>query len=290
MNVRHPVCAGSFYEADASGCREHAQKLLDSVRLPDDLPATVYGGIVPHAGWVYSGLLAATTVKALLGHADAATVVLFGADHTGAARKGEVYESGAWQSPLGDAPIDEEVASAVLASDNAFRANTAAHAREHSLEVLVPLLQAACPPVKIVPIAVPPTPLAAAIGQAVGRTLAGRFPHARVIGSTDLTHHAGHFPAPGGRGETGVKWTQRNDRRMLDLLEAMAGDQIVAEAAAHSNACGAGAAAAATAACREMGARQGRVLAYDHSYRIVHQKYPYELDDTTVGYASVVFV
>ena len=288
MNIRPSAFAGAFYDAGPQRCRLHAQRLLDGAQLPTDLD-TIVGGIVPHAGWVYSGPLAAATVRAVFARGDVGTVVLFGADHRGGVRKGEVYESGFWQTPLGEAAIDEEVASAILAAGGDLRANAQAHAQEHSLEVLVPLLQIANPNVRIVPIAVPPLDAAVAIGQAVGRVLAAKFPHVRVIGSTDLTHHGGHFPAPGGCGEKGVQWAEKNDRRMIDLLTAMAAEKIVPESDERMNACGAGAAAATVAACRELGARTGRLLAYDNSYRIVHAKDPYELDETTVGYASVVF-
>lgn len=288
MNVRQPVQAGGFYEASPDACRRHAAKLLAAAQAPQDLPSPLYGGLVPHAGWMYSGSLAALTIKAIAA-GGMPTVVLFGADHTGSVRKGEVYESGAWRTPLGDVPIDEELAAALLAESDCLRANGQAHAREHSLEVQIPLLQLAQPSVKIVPIAVPPTPLAVQIGRAVGKTLAAKFTKARIIGSTDLTHHGGHFGSPGGHGEVGVKWTQRNDRRMIDLIEALAADEVITEADAQGNACGAGAVAAAIAATKEVGATRGICLAYTNSYRVVHEKYPYELDDTTVGYASVVF-
>jgi MEMO1 family protein len=288
MNTRPAVRAGAFYEGNPANCRRHARKLLDAVALPPDLPATLYGGIVPHAGWTYSGKLAAMTVRAVLAQPAVTTIVLLGADHFGTVRKGEVYDSGAWQTPLGEAEVDAAVASAVLAAGGDLRSNPAAHAEEHSLEVLIPLLQVAREGIKIVPIGVPPTELAVRIGQVVGWAV-GRFPHVRVIGSTDLTHHAGHFPAPGGRGLTGVQWTEANDKRMVDLLVSMEAAQIISEAEARGNACGAGAAAAAVAACRQMGAERGLCLGYTNSYRVVHDTYPHDPDDTTVGYASVVF-
>jgi len=81
-----------------------------------------------------------------------------------------------------------------------MRANPQAHADEHSLEVQTPFIQILSPSVQIVPIGVPPTDRAVEIGQVIGRVLAENFPNARVLASSDMTHHAGHFPAPGGRG------------------------------------------------------------------------------------------
>jgi hypothetical protein len=289
MNIRHPVVAGAFYEAAASSCEHHAQRLLGAVKLPSTLPQPLYGGLVPHAGWAYSGLLAATTFQALAAQGPLETVVLLGADHTGSARQGEVFDSGVWRTPAGEVQVDGELARALIAADPLLRSNPQAHSQEHSLEVQVPILQAINPNVKIVPIGVPPAQIATAIGRAIGRVLAQKFPKAVVVGSTDLTHHGGHFGSPGGRGRAGAAWTAANDRRMLDLIEAMNADEVIREADEHFNACGAGAIAATIAATRELGAAKGITLEYTNSYQIVHARYPDDPDDTTVGYASVVF-
>jgi len=278
-----------FYESSPGPCRTHAERLLASAEVPDDIPKPLYGGLVPHAGWSYSGAVAARTFRVLLAAGEFRSAVLFGADHTGTVRRGEVYDSGMWRTPLGDVAIDEKLAAAVLAAGDCCRANPDAHAAEHSLEVQVPLLQVLAPEVKIVPIAVPPTDLAVEIGRTVAQAIGDRAQEVCIVGSTDLSHHGGHFPAPGGRGEVGEKWTRANDRRMLDLIEAMNAEAIVPEAHERMNACGAGAIAATVAACKALGAEKGICLEYTNSYTIVHQKQPYELDDTTVGYASVVF-
>ncbi|MCJ7543578.1 MAG: AmmeMemoRadiSam system protein B [Phycisphaerae bacterium] len=288
MTIRNPYRAGSFYDASPDDCRHHAEGLIDQATVPDTLPSVLFGGIVPHAGWVYSGRVAATTFKALAARGEVAAFVLFGADHFGTVDQGEVFYRGTWRTPVGDLEVDEELAKAILASSPALRANPQAHQREHSLEVQLPIIKLLCSQARIVPIAVPPTALALDVGKAVGGVLSGR-PDVYAVGSTDLTHHGGHFPAPGGRGATGAKWTAANDRRMIDLMEAMSAEKIVPEADARSNACGAGAIAATVAACRTMGATRGLCLSYTNSYEIVHAGYPADPDDTTVGYASVVF-
>jgi AmmeMemoRadiSam system protein B len=291
MNIRQPARAGQFYEGSRASCQLHAAKLIEAAEPPADLPSPLYGGIVPHAGWAFSGSLAALTLKALHKDAPLQRVVIFGAEHGPASlRHGEVFDAGVWRTPLGDVPIDEELAAALLASSDVLRSSPQAHELEHSIEVQVPLLQVLWPDVRIVPIAVPPTEAAIKVGMMVGATLREGFsPGVRVIGSTDLTHHGGHFPAPGGRGEQGVEWTRRNDRRMIDLMEAMAAEAVVPEATRRANACGAGAIAATLAACEALGAARGICLGYTNSYEVIRRIYPSERDDTTVGYASVVF-
>jgi AmmeMemoRadiSam system protein B len=238
---------------------------------------------------MFSGRLAARTFKSLNAAKLLETVILLGADHTGAASKGEVFDSGGWQMPLGNVQVDNPLASKLLAASTALRSNPNAHTCEHSIEVQIPLLQILNPKILIVPITVPPTDLSVEIGQAIGKVLKEISSNVRVVGSTDLTHHGGHFPAPGGRGVEGMNWTVKNDRRMLDLIEQMAAEKIIEEAQAHQNACGAGAIAATVAAAREMGATRGYCIEYTNSYQVVHAAYPDDPDDTTVGYASVVF-
>ena len=290
MTVRTPVRAGMFYESSPASCRRHVEELLQEAHVPDELPPRLYGGVVPHAGWVYSGPLAALTFRALVSAGARKTVVLFGADHTGAVRMGEVYPSGAWRTPLGEARVDEDLAQIVLAfGKSCCRENPEAHDSEHSIEVQVPLIQVLAPDAMILPIAVPPSPMAIEIGRTVAQAVQGQADQVAIVASTDLSHHGGHFPAPGGRGPVGEQWTRRNDRRIIDLAEAMDANRVVPETYKHMNACGAGALTAAIAACRVLGAQKGICLEYTNSYVITHKRYPHELDDTTVGYASIVF-
>jgi len=296
MTLRDCFNAGGFYEASPASCRTAADGLLASASVPADVGDMPFGGIVPHAGWVYSGRLAVMTLKALCAHSPVDTFVLFGADHLGVVQMGEVYDAGAWATPLGEVAVDEELAAAIIASADCLRANPAAHGyhssvrrAEHSIEVQVPLIKALAGEARIVPIGVGPTPLAIDIGRAVGGVLAEAPGRTVVVGSTDLTHHGGHFGSPGGRGVIGEQWSRNNDKRMIDLIEAMDDAHTIDEAAARRNACGAGAIAATIAACRALGATRGRCLEYTNSYEVSRTMFPAGHDDTTVGYASVVF-
>ena len=92
MNIRYPVVAGSFYESSPTSCKHHVEKLLAAAQVPDNLPGRLFGGLVPHAGWMFSGRVAALTLKALhKATGGLTTLVLFGAvHHYGAAERGEV--------------------------------------------------------------------------------------------------------------------------------------------------------------------------------------------------------
>lgn len=289
-DTRQPIVAGAFYEASSSQCLRHANALIESADIDNRPPGEIRGGILPHAGWTFSGQLAAITLKALAAAGAPETVVFLGADHSGAVQYAEVYDSGAWLTPLGPAPIDTQAANALIAYGPPFRANRIAHAREHSIEVQIPLLQVLCPNTMILPIAVPPTELAVEIGDALPTALAGLDHQWVIAGSTDLTHHGGdRFGAPGGTGQAGLDYSVANDRKILDLIETMQAEEIIPHARTHHNACGAGAIAATLAACRQLGATAGHTLKYTNSQEVMRQLTPNQTDETTVGYASVVF-
>ena len=174
-NVRRPARAGSFYPAEPAECRKLAKQFLAAAKLPADLPKRIRGGIVPHAGWVFSGQLAALTLKALAA-AKPTTLVIFGADHYGMARRGEVYDAGAWRTPLGNVAVDADLARALIAAGDCLQSNSRYHRHEHSIEVQMPLIRLILPKAKIVPITVPPEEIAVKIGQAVGKVLAAKCP------------------------------------------------------------------------------------------------------------------
>ncbi|MFP4105914.1 MAG: AmmeMemoRadiSam system protein B [Phycisphaerae bacterium] len=290
MNVRQPFRAGSFYESSTSSCRLHVERLYDSVELAESVPSDAVGGIVPHAGWMFSGRLAAQTFRATLSD-QIRTVVLFGADHTQSAEMGEVFDTGVWRTPLGEVEVDEELASAVMASGDRLRSNPEAHKYEHAIEVQVPMVQVAAPNAKILPITLPPRAVAIEVGRTVGQVLNARDDsRAVIIGSTDLTHVGGHFGSPVQRGQETERYAADNDRTILRRIEQMNAEGVLEEASVNASACGAGAVAATIAACSELGAGRGEVLEYTNSYRVVHEMNPGETDDTTVGYASVIFV
>jgi hypothetical protein len=287
--TRQPYRAGSFYEAEPKACRRSATAMVNAAALPEDLPEVLYGGLVPHAGWVFSGRTAAATLKALARRGRLERVVLFGADHWGLADGAAVYDKGAWGTPLGEVPIDEEMAQVLLKSCSLLDARPNAHGREHSLEVQLPLMQVLSPQVRIVPVNVSPSDQAAQVGRQIGEALREHFPQASVVGSTDLTHYGPQYGfTPGGVGPGGVQWAKENDQRLLKLIQSMQADQIVGETSARQNACGGGAIAAALAACAALGATRGLCLEYTTSADVMEKVYRAASDDA-VGYAAVVF-
>ncbi|MCX5655774.1 MAG: AmmeMemoRadiSam system protein B [Planctomycetota bacterium] len=291
MMVREPVVAGRFYPATREECLRHIAALMPKTPFEGG-PERPVAGIVPHAGWFFSGETALAVLGAISAKRTPKTFVIFGAVHTGGVRHSAVFPSGGWQTPLGLAQIDERLAGEILARGTGLVADDPqAHEDEHSIEVQVPLVQHLAPEAKIVPIAVLPDEKAAAVGRLVGEVIRSLGADAVCLGSTDLTHYGSPYGfTPMGHGEAGVRWMrQENDRRMLDLMAALDADAVVAEARTHWNACGAGAVAATLAAARQLGAARGHVVRYTTSYDVMRERTGRTDAEAAVGYGGVVF-
>ncbi len=289
MQIRHPVAAGSFYEASEKACRASLAKCIPERVDSEELPQRIVAGIVPHAGWVFSGQVAGEVFRSIAQQGGPEVFVLFGAMHRGIAQLGGMFADGAWRTPLGDVLVDERLAERILGGTNLIERNAEVHADEHSLEVIVPFIQYLFPSAKILPIAVPPLSQAREIGQAVGRILAAEQTPAVCIGSTDLTHYGpGYGFAPEGVGQKGIDWARDvNDQRIIDLICGLESQKIVSEAKLHRNACGAGAVAATIAAAVQMGAERTLVLSHICSAQVSEKLWGRESSES-VGYAGVV--
>ena len=289
MRKRAAFRAGSFYPARPAACRAALADCLTDVS-PTRLRGTVLGGIVPHAGWVYSGPTAAATFRAI-GDPPPRTFVLFGAVHVPGVDRAEVAAEDGWETPLGVVPVDGELRDLVLAeAGDGLAAGSAAHRREHSIEVQVPFVGELFPGAMILPIAVPPSTAAIGLGAAVGRVLRALGGRCVVLGSTDLTHYGPGFYgfAPAGVGPEAHRWAKEtNDRSFLDRVLALDAEGALRDAREKKNACGAGAVAAAIAAALALGATRAELLAHTTS----HEARGDDPEPTDfVGYASVVFL
>jgi AmmeMemoRadiSam system protein B len=246
--------------------------------------------MVPHAGWVFSGGVAAEAIQAGLARGDIETVVIFGAVHRRGVIRASVYASGAWQTPLGQIAVDEELAAALLDATDAAGDEAEAHSFEHAIEVQVPIVQAVAPAARLLPIMVPPMDAAPDIGRVAAEQARVLGRRVRFLGSTDLTHYGPRYGfIPQGVGEEGLRWAKEvNDRGFLDRVLAMQSAGLVDEARTHHNACGPGAVAATIEACRVCGAERAVLLRHVTSNEVAGNLTGGGPD--AVGYAGVVFV
>jgi AmmeMemoRadiSam system protein B len=291
LPIRRPAVAGVFYPDDPERCRfevDHYLKTALSSAVETSAQTKVLGGLAPHAGWSYSGAVAARSLG-LVADADVQTVIVFGAVHRLRGRGAAVYSSGSWITPVGEIRIDEEFARDVLKASPHFVEDLEAHGPEHSIEVEVPFLQAAAPSATLLPIMMPPIAEAAQLGRIVAQCAQALGRRVLFFASSDLTHYGPRFEfVPAGIGDAGIRWAKDvNDRRLLDRVVALDAEGIVPEAREHQNACGPGAIAATIAACQELGATRGFILEHTSSSEVLARGGETMVD--AVGYASAVF-
>jgi AmmeMemoRadiSam system protein B/AmmeMemoRadiSam system protein A len=276
--VREPAVAGQFYPEEAGRLKAALAGFLQDARPPGT--AAPMALVVPHAGYVYSAQIAADGWRQAAG-GSYDTIVLLGTNHTsGSLRRVAVYPGSGFRTPLGVAPIDQALTSALLADGDCV-ADAASHAREHSIEVHVPFVQHLFPKATLVAAIVPASEdgLAVRFGSTLARLLKGR--RALIVASSDLSHY------PAARDAVAV------DRRTLEAMVTLDVDRFRSVTASQMTsgvrelvtcACGDAPVMAAMTAASALGAVHGRVVSYANSADL-----PVGDADRVVGYGAVVF-
>lgn len=290
MHIRKPIVAGQFYPAARAACLAEVHACLAAGTLPEPLPTAIVAGIVPHAGWTFSGPLAALVFAAIQRRrAHVGTVVISGAAHGYFGAQPVVDDSDAWETPLGTVPVDEPLREH-LVRRGVVATETSAHRREHSIEVQIPFIQHLFPQARILPVIVPPLETAVTFGAALIEATASTGTDAVYVGSSDLTHYGPRYAfVPQGAGAEGQRWAHEvNDRAFVDLALALEPERLLAQAVEHGSACGPGAVAATVSAARRLGAPAGTLLAQTNSSEIMRRTMGTTSSDS-VGYAALVF-
>jgi AmmeMemoRadiSam system protein B len=251
--VRSPAVAGSWYPASAAGIVAEVEGYLAAAVCPP-VPGRLVGLICPHAGLRYSGPVAAHGYSLLRGHSDIC-VVLVGPSHRVAFDGLALWARGAFETPLGRTPIDEELAAALLAADTRIRDAPRPHRDEHSLEMQLPFLQHLVRGLRILPVLMGSQTRAEVDGLAAA--LAGALSGRRdvlLVASSDLSHY---HPATE---------AARLDALVVGDVERFDEDALMDRlAASHEHACGGGPIVAVMRAARTLGADRVSVLRYADS-------------------------
>lgn len=249
------------------------------------------GAVVPHAGWICSGQIAARAIAPLhKSRPQIDLVVVFGAVHTvGNLPYGAVDDHQGWRVPTGISPVQQQIQTMVAQTGQLLRLDGRPHLREHSIEVQLPLIQGVWGQVPILPVEVAPIMAAEDIGREVARLLRGVVGNPVFLASTDLTHYGAAYGfEPAGAGAGGFAWAMENDRLLLQQVTAMDAKAVVRETQQHHNACGGGAVAALIGACLELGASKVQILEHTNSFDVLSRKLGPQQADLAVGYASAV--
>jgi len=283
VKTRGADLAGSWYPEGESDCRRTIERFLDSELLCPDTWGDIVGGIVPHAGWVFSGKIACKVIQCLSVKDGADTCIIFGR-HLHSASDNIIMKEGQWATPLGELEVDVDLA-AQLAAEFLFDVETTSrYDHDNTVEVQLPFIKYFFPEIRIVPIGLPPNPASLDIAKRAVEISKGMGRKTIVLGSTDLTHYGPSYGyTPKGSGEEAVEWVKTvNDRRAVDLMVAMDENAVIDESFESHNICCSGAVAAAIAAIKELGAVRAKEMIYSSSYDL-------RPDNSFVGYVGIVF-
>ncbi len=182
--IRHPAVSGQFYPAAARDLDRAVRRLTRD----DAVKVKARAAVVPHAGYVYSGGVAGEVFSTL---ALPDRHVIFCPNHTGMGAEAAIMTAGAWRMPWGDVPIDDALASRILAASPLLSDDPSAHHAEHSLEVQLPFLRRFREAFRIVPVALGRLSLeeCRALGEATAAVLRDDPSPPLIIASSDMTHY-----------------------------------------------------------------------------------------------------
>jgi MEMO1 family protein len=283
MKVRKSMFSGSWYPGSASACEKEIKGFLKEYPLDTIDQKSLIGGIVPHAGWYFSGSIACNVIHCLAGKNSPDVIVIFGM-HLHSSSPAYIMVEGAWETPFGPIEIEKELA-AELSQKFTFQIETADRfTQDNTIELQLPFIKYFFKDAKIVPIGAPPTKQSLDIGKAVADISKQLGLQVSIIGSTDLTHYGPNYGfVSHGSGSSALEWARNeNDRRVIDAMLAMDPERVIKEAATNQNACCSGAAATAIAAAKQLGAKQAQTISYATSF----DKSP---GDSFVGYVGIIF-
>ncbi|MFH2064445.1 MAG: AmmeMemoRadiSam system protein B [Pseudomonadota bacterium] len=284
MKIRKSVFSGSWYPSKASECEAMIRQFLSGEKDRQQHPEGGYsGGIVPHAGWYFSGKIACRVMHHLQTEQPPDIMVVFGM-HLHHRDPGYIMPEGAWETPFGTIPVAENLAQEIADHFSFVVETPDDFHQDNTIELQLPFVKYFFPDAKIVAIGVPPTDMAMKTADFIVEVASRLGVSIRVIGSTDLTHYGPNYGfSPKGTGVKALEWvTKVNDRGVIDQMLAMNPSGVIREARENGNACCAGAAAAAIAAGKKMGARLAVEMDYATSYDKSH-------GTSFVGYTGIVF-
>jgi AmmeMemoRadiSam system protein B len=254
MKIRKPAVSGMFYAGTARELEEQIKWCYKHELGPGAIPRVNSKGlreivaiVVPHAGYSYSGPVAAHAYKELADDGIFDTAVILGPNHTGYGYPVSLWAGDGWNTPLGEVEINKELAQKLLGK--VIKADEAAHIQEHSIEVQLPWLQHLYKKVKIVPITMMAQDIETA--RIVGKTIARAGDDLVIIASTDFTHYEPHSVA------------MEKDSSVIEAIVALDEEELYKRCETlDCTICGYGPVASAIVAAKEMKAKRASLLKY----------------------------
>ena len=282
---RSPSYSGSFYPKDKSDLN----KLLDFCFIesefgPQQNPKInknnnnnkhkIYGLIVPHGAYIFSGAISANAYFEINGQ-NIDTFILIGPDHKGIGKRISIMSEGYWQTPLGDVLINKEITKELKTHNNIIIEDKLVHQFEHSLEIQIPFLQySRLNSFTIVPMLLKDQDIETSLilGNSLAKSISRK--NAIIIASSDLTHYELNLNAY----EKDFRLIKSIEKLDIELFYQTIRDLNI-------SICGYGAIASLMRAVQILGSKKGELLRYATSGDVTSDN-----KNTVVGYASIAFI
>jgi AmmeMemoRadiSam system protein B len=268
--LRHPAVAGRFYPRDPDDLRAELKGFLFQSSSVNVSPVQAIGCIAPHAGYMYSGHVAGAVFAGLQ---IPSRCIILGPNHTGMGRALAMMSEGAWETPLGNVPIDTKLADSLHKRFPELHEDSSAHRAEHAIEVELPFLQLRQPELSFVPIALGTAhfePLHE-LGKAMADVIAAQNEAVLMVASSDMNHYESDAI-------TRIK-DHRAIERILSLDPAGLYETVRQQ---EISMCGFGPSVAMLTAARQLGAKTADLVKYATSGDVSGDR------DMVVGYAGVI--
>ncbi len=270
--IREPAVAGAFYPDKPQILSRDVTKYLENAKK-QKLEGEIVALVSPHAGYMYSGQVAAYAYKLIEGQSFQSVVVVAPSHHV-LFKGASLYNRGGFRTPLGVVPVDVELSRKMMEKRKEIHFRPEAHRQEHSLEVQIPFLQIALiKSFKLVPIVMEPDwswETCQYLASAIAETVRGK--KVLLVASTDLSHFYTYHVAV------------ELDRIFLNHIDRFDAEGLNRDLKGNrTEACGAGPVITVMLAAKALGANRGKVLRYLNSGDVTGDR------SRVVGYGSAVF-
>ncbi len=279
MKIKRMELADGWYPKDRQECEQEIQRFIEGYDTGE--AGDWVGGIVPHAGWYYSGKLACQTIN-FLKQTQADVLVVFGG-HLREEDSITFYNYDLFETPFGGINSHNTLSDSIL--KELTESVVEDHSVDNSVETVLPFIKYFFPDMPILVFRSPPSNLAIELGKTVAEKGKEQGLQLSFIGSSDLTHYGPNYRfTPEGTGEQAVQWVkEHNDKEFIRLLQSMEGDLAIRHSIEHLSACSGGAAVSCLTASQIYGQKTaGKIVDYYTSYDI-------RKDSSFVGYLGMLF-
>jgi AmmeMemoRadiSam system protein B len=282
MNIKKRYLPPGWYPASERQTRAKIESFLEELGPTDKEQESKVGrrpiaGVIPHAGWEFSGRLAVDVMRRL--DREVGTIIVVGG-HLGPADGIYASREEGYETPLGIARADLELLQEIedridLVSDTI---------PDNTVEVQLPFLQYLFPQSEVLAFRAPPSPASEHLGEVIWEASQKSGKKTVVLGSTDLTHYGDSYGfAPRGYGEDAVRWVKEvNDKRLIDCLVDMNARQAIELALRERSACSVGAAVSALSFAKKAGIDSGKIVSYATSWDVMPSS-------SFVGYVGLMY-